>query len=215
MTASPRLAGKMRSRQLRLEDLGPIVGVHSTKPRKAPRAGKVLSDAPFAVERWDKMDLDLVFQGDRVIRPDAVPIDSLSVHALLQDAKLKLSPLDFGLAKGHFKTQVLLDSKTQPMRASLRGDVNRLQLSSLFPKIELMKKSLGRVDGGLALDSHGQSIADLLGNANGELRLYVREGVLSQRLLDLAGLNLGSLVVSRLLEATRKFACVAPLPTFR
>ena len=200
----PRLEGTMRSKLLRLQDLGPLVGANSNQPERRPRAGKVLPDDPFDTARWDKMDLDLQFTGERIERPQAVPLDTLRVHAVMDNARLKLAPLDFGVARGRFTTQVQLDARSQPMQVSLRGDVKGLQLSALFPKIELMKKSLGRMDGGIALDGRGQSVAQMLASANGETKFYVREGVMSQLLLDMAGLNLGSVIVTKLFGADRE-----------
>ncbi|WP_084651609.1 AsmA family protein [Ottowia thiooxydans] len=194
----PKLSGKLSSRQLRLTDLGPSIGIGSSQPDKPKRPGKVLPDDPFATDRWDKMDMDIEYEGLRVIRPEAVPIESLHLRAVMENAQLKLAPLDFGVARGRFKTQVMLDAKTKPLRASVRGTVDNLSLSALFPKIELMKKSLGRLDGGVALDGQGNSIASILASANGEAKLYVRDGVMSQQLLDLAGLNLGSVVLSKM-----------------
>lgn len=196
--ARPRLSGTLRSKLVRLADLGPIVGAKSNNPDKAPSTGKVLPDDPFDTARWDKMDLDLRYTGQRIERPQAVPINSITTHAVLENGLLKLVPLDFGVAGGHFKTQVQMDPRRQPMAVSVRGDVQGLKLSALFPKVELMKKSLGDVDGGIAVDAHGASVAQMAATANGELRLYVRDGVMSQQLLDLAGLNLGSVVVSKL-----------------
>ena len=194
----PRLVGKLQSRLLRLTDLGPVIGAKPRSPDKKPRRGKVLPDDPFDTRRWGDMDLDLHYSGQRIERPEAVPIDSLRVHAVMQNAVLKLAPLDFGVAHGRFKTQVRMDSRAKPMQVSLRGDVEGLKLSALFPKIELMKKSLGRVDGGVALDGQGQSVAQILATADGEARLYVRDGVMSSLLLDMAGLNLGSVIVTKL-----------------
>ena len=200
----PLLKGTMRSKLLRLEDLGPVVGAKSNNPERRQRPGKVLPDDPFDTSRWNKMDLDLQYTGQRIERPQAVPLDSLKVHAFMEDAVLKLAPLEFGVAKGRFKTQVLMNSRVKPMQVSVRGDVRDLHLSSLFPKIELMKKSLGDVDGGIALDGRGNSVSQILASANGEARLYVREGTMSQLLLDMAGLNLGSVIVTRLFGADKE-----------
>ena len=179
--ARPRLSGTLRSKLVRLADLGPIVGAKSNNPDKAPRTGKVLPDDPFDTARWDKMDLDLRYTGQRIERPQAVPINSISTHAVLDNGLLKLVPLDFGVAGGHFKTQVQMDPRKQPMAVAVRGDVQGLKLSSLFPKVELMKKSLGDVDGGIAVDARGASVAQMAATANGELRLYVRDGVAHMR----------------------------------
>ena len=84
------------------------------------------------------------------------------------------------------------------MKAQIEGKVQGLQLSALFPKIELMKKSFGRMDGAIALASRGNSVAGLLGQGTGEMRLYVRDGTLSKQMLDLAALNVGSIIVGKL-----------------
>jgi uncharacterized protein involved in outer membrane biogenesis len=47
-------------------------------------------------------------------------------------------------------------------------------------------------------------MADLLGHGTGEMRLYVREGVLSKQLLELAALNVGSIIVGRLFGEDRE-----------
>lgn len=196
----PRLTGTMTSNQLRLADLGPAIG--TTKPGNTNRGrdqrGKVLPDAKFAAERWNAMDMDIVFKGRHIIRPESLPLENLSLRAVMENAQLKLAPLTFGVAEGKIESQVSIDGRTAPLKAQIRGTVQGLQLSALFPKVELMKKSLGRMDGAVALQSTGDSVGGLLGNGTGEMRLYVRDGRLSKQLLDLAALNVGSIIVSRL-----------------
>ena len=197
----PMLKGKAHSNQLRLADLGPALGTPAGAPAKdapAPRAGKVLPVQVFATDRWNAMDLDVQFEGRKIIGSDNLPIDNLSVHAVLDNARLKLEPLRFGVAQGKIDAQVELDSRKKPLHAELRATVEGLQLSALFPKVELMEKSLGRLDGAVALRGQGDSVAAMLGSSNGESRLYVRDGRLSSQLLDLAALNVGSIVVAKL-----------------
>ncbi|MEG2048874.1 MAG: AsmA-like C-terminal region-containing protein, partial [Comamonas sp.] len=43
-----------------------------------------------------------------------------------------------------------------------------------------------------------------LGSGNGSVRLYVREGTFSRELLDLAGLNVGSVIVSKLFGSDKE-----------
>lgn len=196
----PRLTGTMTSNQLRLVDLGPTIG--TSKPDNTHRArdqrGKVLPDSKFAAERWNAMDMDIVFKGRHIIRPESLPLEDLSVHAVMENAQLKLAPLTFGVAEGKIESQVSIDGRSAPLKAQVRGTVQGLQLSALFPKVQLMKKSFGRMDGAIALESRGNSLAGLLGTGTGEMRLYVRDGTLSKQMLDLAALNLGSIVVGKL-----------------
>lgn len=211
----PRLEGSMTSNQLRLADLGPTVGTNrsagsadsstqKTRARQARGSGKVLPDARFAAERWDKMDMDLAFKGRHIIRPQSLPLQDLSVRAVMNNAQLRLAPLTFGVAEGRIESAVDIDGRSAPLKAQIRGNVQGLKLSAMFPKVELMKKSLGRMDGAIALESTGNTLADLLGHGTGEMRLYVREGVLSKQLLELAALNVGSIIVGRLFGEDRE-----------
>ena len=193
-----KLSGSVTSRQLRLADLGPVLGTASTPTSSAGRSGKVLPDAPFATDRWNAMDMDLKFSGQRVIRPGSLPLEDLSVHALLSDAVLRLDPLHFGVAKGQIESKVVLDSRNKPLTVRLDTRVQNLRLASLFPEVELTKKSLGRLDGAMALNGKGNSVAQWLGTSSGEARLYVRDGTLSRELLNRAALNVGSVVVAKL-----------------
>ncbi|AVS67317.1 AsmA family protein [Paracidovorax avenae] len=198
----PRLKGEMASRQLRLADLGPVVGAPSgERPQEkgtSKRAGKVLPDASFATDRWNAMDLDLTFKGERIVRDESLPIENLDVHARMDNAQLTLSPLRFGVAQGKIDSSVVLDGRDGPLKAQLRGSVDGLRLSALFPKVELMEKSFGRLDGAMAVNGTGNSIAKMLGTSNGEARVYIRDGRFSKQMLDLAALNVGSVVVAKL-----------------
>ncbi len=162
------------------------------------RAGKVLPDAAFATDRWNAMDLDLKFKGERIVRDESLPIENLDVHARMDNAQLTLSPLRFGVAQGKIDSNVVLDGREAPLKARLRGSVDGLRLSALFPKVELMEKSFGRLDGAMAVNGTGNSIAKMLGTSNGEARVYIRDGRFSKQMLDLAALNVGSVVVAKL-----------------
>jgi uncharacterized protein involved in outer membrane biogenesis len=122
----------------------------------------------------------------------------------MDNGVLSLSPLRFGMAKGKLDLEAVVDSGAKPPKAELKGKVQALQLSALFPEIELMKKSLGSMDGALALEGRGQSIAEWLGSSSGDIRLYVRDGRFSKQLLDLAALNLGSVIVTKLFGADKE-----------
>ncbi|MFN7154346.1 MAG: AsmA family protein [Acidovorax sp.] len=206
----PRLTGTMTSNQLRLADLGPALGTdspdntHRGRDRATGQRGKVLPDSNFAADRWNAMDMDIVFKGRHIIRPESLPLENLSTRAVMENAQLKLDPLTFGVAEGKIESQVTIDGRKAPLKAQIRGTVQGLQLSALFPKVELMKKSFGRMDGAIALESTGNSVAGLLGKGTGEMRLYVRDGTLSKQMLDLAALNVGSIIVGKLFGDTQE-----------
>lgn len=205
----PSLSGSMTSNLLHFADLGPLIGVRtSAEPAvRAPavegegsanRKGKVLPDAPFGIDRWQSMDVDIVFAGKRIVREKALPIDNLTFHAMLYDGVLKLEPLSFGIGGGHLDAAVNLDGRQQPMRAELRANLRAVKLARMFPAIELMRGSAGQIDGSVVLTASGHSVAQLLGASSGEIKTHARDGRLSKYLLDAAALNVGSLVLDKL-----------------
>ena len=197
----PRLKGQMKSRKLRFADLGPIVGTPQgagAEKKKISRPGRVLPNDKFATDRWNAMDLDIAFLGEKLKGPAVLPLEDLSARAILDNGKLTLNPLRFGIANGRIDAQIEIDSGNKPLSTQLRATVDDVELSALFPKVELMEKSLGQMDGAIALAGYGNSVASILASSSGEARLYVRDGTLSKQLLDLAALNLGSVIVSKL-----------------
>lgn len=200
VSGAPRgkLSGAITSNQLRLVDLGPVLGTATTASAQPSSNGKVLPNAAFATERWSTMDMDLSFTGQRVIRPNSLPLEDLSVHAVLDGAVLRLEPLHFGVAKGQIESKLVLDSRNRPLTVHMDTRVQNLRLAALFPEVELTHKSLGRLDGAMALNGQGNSVAQWLGTSSGEARLYLRDGTLSRELLDRAALNVGSIVVGKL-----------------
>ena len=198
--ARPKLSGKLQSKQLRLTDLGPLVGATPSGSTAKPKInnGKVLPQIQFDTAKWDKMDMDLQYASGHIIRPEALPLQNLSVHAKLDNGKLSLAPLKFGLAQGTLNLDTTIDSHAKPVTAQIKGQVEALKLSALFPKVEQMKKSLGRLDGAVSLNGRGESLAQWLGTGNGSIKLFVRDGTFSKQLLDMAGLNVGSIIISKL-----------------
>ncbi|MDO9597972.1 MAG: AsmA family protein, partial [Azoarcus sp.] len=71
-------------------------------------------------------------------------------------------------------------------------------LKKLFPGFEPMQTSLGEANGEVDLRGTGNSIAALLGSADGEMRLIVNDGTISRGLMEIAGLNVGSYLVTQL-----------------
>lgn len=200
----PLLAGELVSNQLRFVDLAPLIG-GGAKPGKAAAdspvkqpADKALPVAPFRTERWDAIDADVKFTGKRIIRDQSLPINDLVTHLRLQDGVLLLDPLNFGVAGGNLVSTIRLDGKRQPMGAMVDMTARHMKLKQLFPTVDLMRASIGELNGSAKLSATGNSVATLLGTSNGEAKLLVENGTVSKFLLEAMGLNVGSVVISKL-----------------
>jgi len=212
----PKLSGDVHSKLLQFADLAPLIGADSNAGKKqrgdaTPQpADKLLPTEPFRTDRWQAMDADVTFAGARIVRGEALPIDSLATHLVMNDGALYLDPLSFGLAGGTVRSNLTLDGNRTPMRGVLKLDARHLKLKQLFPTFEPMRTSFGEINGNAALDAQGNSVAALLGSANGELKLLMNDGAISKTLLETAGLNVANIVIGKLFgDKTVPINCVA------
>ncbi len=214
--ARPKLSGDLHSKLLQFADLAPLIGADSNAEKKqrgdgTPQpADKLLPIEPFRTDRWQAMDADVTFAGARIVRGEALPIDSLSTHMVLNNGALYLDPLSFGLAGGTVRSNITLDGSRTPMRGLLKLDARHLKLKQLFPTFEPMRTSFGEINGNADLNARGNSIAALLGSADGELKLLMNDGAISKTLLETAGLNVGNIVIGKLFgDKTVQINCAA------
>ncbi len=200
----PLLAGELVSNELRFVDLAPLIGANAKPGKAAPDSNvrqpvdKALPVAPFRTERWDDIDADVHFTGKRIIRDERLPITNLVTHLKLQDAVLLLDPLNFGVADGNLVSTIRLDGKREPMGAMIDMRARHLKLKQLFPTVQSMRASIGEINGSAKLSAAGNSVGALLGSSNGEAKLLVENGTVSKFLLEAMGLNVGSVIISKL-----------------
>ncbi len=207
----PTLTGELTSNQLRMEDLGPLIGVNSgkgsekTQQAKAQRgeassqpADRVLPHDKFDTKSWDVMDADVKFSGKRIEHSSKLPLSDLYTHLQLKNGDLLLDPLRFGMAGGSINSTIHLEGDHSPMRGRADLHARKLRLRQLFPDVTAMQNSLGQLNGDASLSGTGNSVADLLGTSNGELKLLMNDGLISRSLMEIAGLNVGNYVVGKL-----------------
>lgn len=193
----PALTADLRSERLVLDDLGPLIGTRTegatnTTAAAPPPPGppKVLPDLPFHAERWDTVDAEVQLRAKTLVRAKALPLEDLVGHLSLQGGVLTLDPLDFGLAGGQLNATVTLDGRTRPIRAHARVRAHKVLLAQLFPTLDRGKSSIGEVNGEFDLTGTGNSVGSMLATSNGELRLVVAGGQISQLLMEKVGLHL-------------------------
>lgn len=210
--ARPKLVGDLHATLLQFSDLAPLIGADSSPQNngESQRADKVLPAKPFRTERWRAMDADVQFDAARIAHGEALPIDSLSTHLRMDDGRLTLDPLRFGVASGDVRGTLALDGRRAPMQGHAALAAQHLKLKALFPTFETMRTSLGEINGRADLDASGNSVAALLGSADGEVKLLMNDGAISRNLLETAGLNVGNIILGKLFgDRTVQINCAA------
>lgn len=212
----PKLSGSLLSNQLLFADLAPLIGADSNAKQKArggeskQPADKALPVEEFKTERWRDMDADVEFTGKRIVHSAKLPFNDLYTHLVLTDGVLSLEPLRFGVAGGKLDAQIRLNGRTEPLEGSAKLTARGFKLKELFPTFEPMKTSFGELNGDADISGRGNSVAKLLGTANGHLKMLINDGAISRELMELAGLNVGNYVVGKIFgDKEVKINCAA------
>lgn len=200
----PRLEGQLVSNQLRLQDLGPLAGggdnenlASDDETREQPE-DKVLPVREFDTEKWRTLDADVQFRVKRFVRQEKSPLEDMVTHLKLDNGVLSLNPLNFGMAGGELNSNLRLDGSKKRIRATIDMSARGLKLNELFPAVEEMEASIGEVHADAKLSSQGNSVSEMLGSSSGEVKALVSEGTISKFLLEAVGLNIGSLIMTKL-----------------
>jgi hypothetical protein len=173
----------------------------------------VLPVEEFRTERWKAIDADVRYTAEKIIREKTLPISKLSTHVIMKDGVITLAPHDFGVAGGTLRSTIRMDgsgAKGNTIAATAKVSARHIQIKQLFPTIEKMQATVGQINGDAQLSATGTSVAALLGSSNGEVKALVSEGTISKMLLEMAGLNVGNIIVTKLFgDKEVKLNCLA------
>lgn len=198
----PLLKAALVSKRLDFDDLAGFVGAppqtdgnEASNPEQRAEAAalaadaRLLPDTPYNLTKLRAMDADVRWKAHRINAP-SLPIDDMDAHLLLEAGLLRLEPLNFGVAQGDIRSQIRMDARSDTIRTQATITARRLDLGELFPQAELTKTAIGRIGGDIKVVGTGNSIAGILGTADGDIALGMGRGQISNLLMELAGLDI-------------------------
>jgi AsmA family protein len=181
------------SRNLDMKDLGGFIGAdRGNKPsEKPPPSDKVLPTEPFSLEKLRAADADVRFKGAKIIT-EKLPLEKMETHLIVKNGTLKLAPLNFGVAGGSLVTQIEMDGRKPRIVTHADITAKGLHLDQLLPKSKLTAASVGTLGGRAKLDGSGNSMAQMLGTANGDAALIMDGGSISELMMRLSNLDIAN-----------------------
>ena len=198
----PFLQADLVSRRLDLDDLAGFLGAppqsggnESTNPELKAQAlalaadTRVLPDKPYDLAKLRSMDADVRLKAHRINAPK-LPLDDMDAHLKLNAGILQLVPLNFGVAGGDIRSTIRMDARESVIRTQANISARRLNLSKLFPDVKLTQDAVGLLGGDMAIVGTGNSIAAMLGSADGDITLGMGHGQISNLLMELAGIDI-------------------------
>ncbi len=154
-----------------------------------PTSGQVLPDKPINLSALREIDADIRLKAGQVLLP-GVPIDGLEGEITLDAGVLRLSPMTVEIGQGTVNTFMTLDGTVQPARADIDTRISRVDLKRLLSKSPFAQESAGHLGGRAKLSTTGNSVAEILGSATGDLFVVMSGGRISHLLIELAGLDI-------------------------
>jgi AsmA family protein len=197
----PLLSGTVNSKLLQFRDLAPLIGARppSDDEHPAPQsANKVLPEEPFKPERWKVMDADVHFAGDRVFRDSELPIHKMDARIRMDNAVLSLDPLKFRFAYGDIDGAIKMDGSDVPIKGTIKATAKEVQLKRLIKLSDPSQFDIGNANATIDLTSSGNSVGDLLGAANGQVKALIGGGHISKTLMEEAALNMPNIVIAKI-----------------
>ncbi len=196
----PRLTGQLGGARLALADLAPAVG--ADKPPR--RSDRVLPDERFDVPSLSQMDADVRVKLRQLDfgTPALAPVQDLQLRLQLAGSRLALSDLSARVAGGTltgttaFEVQADTPQWTAALRFAevdldswIRGLSKSGAKEAKTGQPAARSYMSGTMDATAELKGQGRSVAEILGSANGLLKVRVSDGQLSQLVTEAAGLD--------------------------
>ncbi len=188
------MKANLHSENLDLKDLSGFIGSRTESGRKIVDANRVLPDKPFSFEKLHAANADIQLKGKR-IQTERLPIDDMMVHLKLEDGRLRLDPLNFGVAGGDVSATITLDARASPINTDADIKLRNIHFNSLLPEIKSQKAYAGIIGGRAKFASQGNSVATMLGSANGQIAFMMNGGSVSQLAVRLANLDVANSVM--------------------
>jgi uncharacterized protein involved in outer membrane biogenesis len=173
---------------------------------------QLLSAAPLRLPQLDGGAVHLTYRA-QTIHGMSTSLGGLALHAELGGGALTIRPFSVGVGRGRLTGDLVLAPQPDgPMRGQADVGLDGVGLAHLIGPTKY--QAAGGLNGTIHLTGTGDTVAALLGAADGDASLWMQQGDVSALFVDLAGLQLGSALVAWLAgpQVTRVQCFVADLP---
>lgn len=179
----PALAGRMASRVLALEDLGPLVGGGKSAP---VQSRYLLPETPLHTERLKRTNAEVDYSAARVASRD-FPLTSLDTHISVENGVLNLKPLAFGFTQGKLAGSVRIDARKDIPTSSVDARISDIHAENFIKGSD--KPISGVMEARAVLTGTGKSVHDTAANASGTFTAVVPQGGMRHSLAEWTGID--------------------------
>jgi uncharacterized protein involved in outer membrane biogenesis len=179
----PALSGRVASRVLVFEDLGPMVG----GGKAAPVASKyLLPETVLHTERLRQTNAEVDYAATAIKSRD-FPLRALSTHISLQGGVLNLKPLAFGFTQGKISGALKVDARKDIPTSTVDARISDIRAENFIQSAD--KPISGVLEARAVLTGTGNSVHAAASNASGTFTAVVPSGGMRHSLAEWTGVD--------------------------
>ncbi len=189
-----RVDADLHSRLLDIDDLASVLGARPTVTPAGNTVvtsgapGRLLPDAPLAVERLRTMDGTLKYTAAQVKRNE-LDIRKVELGAELKDAILDLDPVAFNFNRGELRGAARINATRDTPYSTVDFRLRNYPLESIIPARGGAPTVTGSALGRAQLEGPGASIHDFAAASKGQITVVVPQGQMRSAFAELLGVN--------------------------
>ena len=197
------LTADLVTRTLDIVDAGPFIGYNPNKLAAEGGAGtiervggapRILPDAKLRIEALRNFDAKVDWKvGD--VRAESFPVSNITLGLDLDDRLLKLSPLNFTMARGTVNSDIVINARRQPVVTDYDVRLSPTPMGTLLAGFGVEQSGTsGTVKARAQLTGLGDSVRESLAHSDGRIAIILPRGTMWTRNIQLSELDIGVFV---------------------
>ncbi|MGK6318926.1 AsmA family protein [Sphingomonas sp. DT-204] len=203
--SEPRLllTADLATRVLDIVDIAPFIGYNPDAVAARGAAAtvetvqgrpRVLPDAPLRIEALRNFDAKVDYRV-KTVRAESFPVSDITLGLDLDNSLLKLSPLNFAMARGTVSSDIVIDARRQPVVTDYDIRLSPTPMGTLLAGFGVEESgTTGALKARIKLTGTGNSVRDSLASANGRIAIIMPKGTLWTRNVQLSEIDIGTFV---------------------
>ncbi|MDP5281353.1 AsmA family protein [Sphingomonas sp. DG1-23] len=194
------LTADLSTRVLDIVDAGPFIGYSPQASAagavvtRAAGTPRILPDAPLRVEALKNFDAKVDWTV-RTVRADKLPVSNITLGLDLDNRLLKLSPLNFSLARGTVNSDITINARREPVFTEYDIRLSPTPMGVLLAGFGVEESgTTGTLKARVQMTGAGNSVRDSLANSNGRIAVILPKGSFWTRNIQLSELDIGTFI---------------------
>lgn len=194
------LTANLATHVLDIVDAGPFIGYSPQASAagavvtRAAGTPRILPDAPLRIEALKNFDAKVDWKV-RTVRAENFPVSNITLGLDLEDRLLKLSPLNFSMARGTVSSDIIINARREPVFTDYDIRLSPTPMGTLLAGFGVEQSGTsGTLKARVQLTGTGNSVRDSLSTANGRIAIIMPRGTFWTRNTELSELDIGVFV---------------------